>query len=263
MKLHRIVLLLLVITFSINVSGQAYSSLIFKTVGSISERVLTRYPLQEKDEYPAIIFFHGGSFVSGGPDQFLDFFNYFNKKGYATFSVDYRLLTYSTNKVEDLVEDTTDAVNWVYKNCVSLRIDTRKVFVCGFSAGSYLALASLMLDPQQRLENIPNGFVLIGAPVNPADIDEKYLNKEELARDTKYYSPYYHIKSNLPPMLFIQGTKDEEVSYDDVVMFVSRSIETGNNCQLLEFKDKGHHLFNSSNDLNTIFDSMSKFMDSL
>jgi acetyl esterase len=262
-KKYFFTILVLFILFEIDVYSQSYSSFAFKTVGSVSEKLMTCYPLHEKDSYPAIIFLHGGSFTSGGPEQFLDFFDYFTKNGYVTFSVGYRLLTYATNKISDIVEDSNDAINWVFSNSRSLKINPKNIFVCGFSAGSYLALASVMLQSKSILTNIPKGFVLIGTPVNPNDIDPQFLDTNELNSDIKYYSPYYHIIPNLPPMLFIQGTKDEEVSYDDVKLFVGKMKDKGNNCQLIEFEGRGHHLFNSSNDLNKILSDMEKFFNGI
>jgi acetyl esterase/lipase len=239
-------------------SGQGYQFLVYKTVDALPVRMMARYPNEAKEGCPSIVFFHGGNWNAGSALQFLDFFEHFNKSGYAAFSVDYRLIGSTAKTIGDEIDDAVDAIHWVASNAERLKIDAGRIYLCGYSAGAHLALSAVMLPPPDRLLRKPRGLVLIAAPVDP-EIDPAFMEYIRPATSADAYSPFHSIDSHLPPMLFFQGTKDEEVSYPKVVSFVKMMKEKGNYCRLVVFKGKGHHLFNSSNDLNTIFTEMESF----
>ncbi|MEY4424850.1 MAG: hypothetical protein RJB56_477 [Actinomycetota bacterium] len=90
---------------------------------------------------PALVWFHGGGFVSGSIDQ---------KEAHVVsaelaklanclvMSVDYRLVT-KDQKFPIPLEDGFDASQWLFENAQALGIDERKIFVGGASAGGSLA----------------------------------------------------------------------------------------------------------------------------
>ncbi|MGI9471856.1 MAG: alpha/beta hydrolase, partial [Rubripirellula sp.] len=66
------------------------------------------------DERPAIVFFHGGGWVSGSPGQFTEHCNYFASRGIVCFQVQYRLLDRKSKKPPvTCTEDAKSAMRWI------------------------------------------------------------------------------------------------------------------------------------------------------
>lgn len=107
---------------------------------------------------PAIVWIHGGGFVGGHRADLADIATAYARRGYVTFSIDYRLDRGSRcGAVQDGVtdpqvvarcaavmeaaqEDALDAIRWVRDNAATYRIDTSRVAVGGSSAGAVTAL---------------------------------------------------------------------------------------------------------------------------
>lgn len=107
---------------------------------------------------PAIVWIHGGGFVGGSRADLADIATAYARRGYVTFSIDYRLDRGSRcGAVQDGVtdpqvvarcaavmeaaqEDALDAIRWVRDNAATYRIDTSRVAVGGSSAGAVTAL---------------------------------------------------------------------------------------------------------------------------
>ena len=90
---------------------------------------------------------HGGGFVGGDKrfDPLEDFSERLTMRGYAVFSISYRLTgDYwewdSGRAVLDAVEDLRAAIRYVRKNAELYRLDTDKIIASGSSAGAITAL---------------------------------------------------------------------------------------------------------------------------
>lgn len=103
---------------------------------------------------PAIIFVHGGAFISGNKnhDDMMAFCTEFARKGYVTASIDYRL---GMNILSDMsatravyrgLQDGRSAVRFLRKNAVAYGINANKVFMAGSSAGGFIALHSVYMN---------------------------------------------------------------------------------------------------------------------
>jgi acetyl esterase/lipase len=238
--------------------GQGYRSIVFKTVGELSVRMVAKDPVELKERNPAILFFHGGGWSAGDPMSLIDFFSYFSEHGYVTFTVGYRLVGSTSKTIDDQVEDAMDAINYVYQNAETLKIDTDSVFLCGYSAGGHLALSSVMMEQKNKLVHIPKRLALLSTPVDP-QIPLKFCSFGALIKDVWHYSPYHKIVSGLPPMLFFHGTKDKIVPYASVVAFVKKMKAKQNDCKLISLEGGDHFFIEDSNDLKTVLEAMDAF----
>ncbi|MFZ2205905.1 MAG: alpha/beta hydrolase [Microgenomates group bacterium] len=102
----------------------------------------------------AIIWIHGGGFVSGSKEIMYPYTDYFAKRGYVTVTVNYRLGTeqpvlHTSTALSDMINipsvrnaqtDAQTALRWLRTNATTYRIDPNKIYVGGSSAGAVTAL---------------------------------------------------------------------------------------------------------------------------
>jgi acetyl esterase len=99
---------------------------------------------------PAVILLHGGGFRVGDKASFEPEARKLAARGYATFSVNYRLDEPSAFPAE--ADDVRAAVRWVRANARELEVDPSKIGALGESAGGTLAalLATMGEGPLDR-----------------------------------------------------------------------------------------------------------------
>ena len=100
----------------------------------INERcVLDLYYPTNIENYPTVVWFHGGG-LTGGAKEIPEALK---NKGIAVVGVNYRL----NPKVKSpkYIEDAAAAVAWVFKNIEGYKGNPSLIFVSGHSAGGYLA----------------------------------------------------------------------------------------------------------------------------
>ena len=103
---------------------------------------------------PAIIFIHGGAFVSGNKnhDDMKGFCDTFALRGYVTATIQYRLgmnvldATSATRAVYRGLQDGRSAVRYLRENAAEYGIDPNSIYMAGSSAGGYIALQSVYMD---------------------------------------------------------------------------------------------------------------------
>lgn len=110
---------------------------------------------------PVIIFCHGGAFVLGGRNQFdiKDMAQKFAKMGYVTATIDYRKginiwsKTSAIRTVYRSIQDGRSAVRFFRADAAGnndYRINPRKVYIAGHSAGAFIALHNGYLDKESE-----------------------------------------------------------------------------------------------------------------
>ncbi|RZK59891.1 MAG: T9SS type A sorting domain-containing protein, partial [Hymenobacter sp.] len=109
---------------------------------------------------PLLIFAFGGSFVSGQRTDLDDLCQAFALKGYATATIDYRLLppasayaalTDPTILADEIVKASSDmkaAVRFFRRYATTYRIDPNAIIVAGYSAGAVTALQTAYTDSE-------------------------------------------------------------------------------------------------------------------
>ncbi len=91
----------------------------------------------EHDNNTAIVFFHGGGWAFGTPDEFFTTCERYAEIGIVTFSVDYRLsidkgVTPSkTISPIEAVMDARSAMRWVRENAAKFHLDKNAIVVAG------------------------------------------------------------------------------------------------------------------------------------
>ena len=108
---------------------------------------------------PLVITVFGGAFVVGSRDyaDMVEYCTRLAKHGYATASIDYRLLSIwnlnSTSLIREAymaAQDVSSAIRFFKAHSDDYRIDTKQVFLLGDSAGSIAILCEIFMDESER-----------------------------------------------------------------------------------------------------------------
>lgn len=95
--------------------------------------------------YPVVVFFYGGTWVSGDRRDYKFIGEALAAQGIVTVVADYRL--YPQVRYPDFLADCARAVAWAQREAAKYGGDARRLYVMGHSSGAYNA-AMLALDPR-------------------------------------------------------------------------------------------------------------------
>lgn len=180
----------------------------------------------EKENLPAVIYYHGGGFVYGNLDTHDSICRLISRIADAVvISVNYRLAP--EYKFPTQVYDAYDVVKWVANYGGNLSIDTSRIAVAGDSAGGNLSTVVSILDRDSK-EGIIKYQVLIYPVVNMVDSSPSmynygdgyfltyerilWYNKQYVKDENDYYnplaSPILGNLSKLPSALVVTAEYD-------------------------------------------------------
>lgn len=180
---------------------------------------------------PAMVFIHGGGFVSGELGSRPWLFRAVTDAGYAVIDVEYRLAP--PPRWHDAPADVLCALAWVGSQARTLSIDTGRVVVAGDSAGASLALVAgyaagtAKIDPScSGVPVVPAGIVAIEPAAELEGIWQDETNAGRVPPFPELYtggnpvefsdryeraSPYWLIHPSVPPTLIVTGANDHLV----------------------------------------------------
>lgn len=98
-----------------------------------------------RDGHPVVVFFYGGTWVSGDRRDYKFIGEALAAQGIVTIVADYRL--YPQVRYPDFLADCARAVAWAHREAGRYGGDARRLYVMGHSSGAYNA-AMLALDPR-------------------------------------------------------------------------------------------------------------------
>jgi acetyl esterase/lipase len=222
---------------------------VYKTV---AETALRLYIFDRPDgpakDRAAIVFFFGGGWRNGSPQQFEMQCRHLASRGMVAITADYRVESRNGARVVDCVRDAKSAIRWVRQNARRLGIDPDRIAGGGGSAGGHLAAAAGLIrdldEPgeDQRVTSRPNALVLFNPavvlPIKGAGIEER------AGIPVKAISPYEHVGRGAPPTIIFHGRADTTVPYATVELFAKRMAEAGNRCEVAGFEGEQHGFFN-------------------
>ena len=237
------------------------TSEVYRTAGDVELRMYLCNPEGHSadDARPAIVFFFGGGWRAGSPQQFLPHCRYLAERGMVAAVADYRVSTRHGVTAHECVEDAKSAVRWLRANAGRLGIDPDRIAAGGGSAGGHLAAATATLpghDPDPDGPSpVPNALVLFNpatvlAPVegDPAPTEEERERfatlEERFGAPAESMSPYHHLRADLPAAIIFHGQADETVPHSTANRFCLGLREHGNRCDFVSYHDQGHGFFN-------------------
>lgn len=238
--------------------------IVFKQVGDVDLRLHMFQPDDWKagDSRPAIVFYFGGGWRNGNPNQFATQSAYLATHGMVAFCAEYRVHSKHDSTAAQSVADAKSAMRYVRSHAAELGIDPDRIAAGGGSAGGHLAAAVATLPGfNEEAEDlsvscVPNALVLF----NPAvDISAKGLGRdpdgerqqELLTRtgaDVAELSPTNYVTGGLPPTIIFHGIADSTVPYAQEEAFQKKMEAAGNRCELVGYPEKDHGFFNVGRD---------------
>jgi acetyl esterase len=230
--------------------------IVYKKVGNLELSVDMFYTTssQQKNENTAIAFFHGGGWVFGDPAEFHEACRRFARKGFVTFSFQYRLSrnadrTYPHPEITPVesTKDARSAIRWLRENAGLLKINPDKIVAGGQSAGGQLALATALLDSINEISDnikispVPNALLLYSSNVNTLEpwID---MLLGERRNEIWSISPYHNLKKNMPPAIAFSGEEDDQVLPYITGFYKAKTIELDNYYELHTYPGRKHYL---------------------
>jgi acetyl esterase/lipase len=229
---------------------------VYKKVGNMELSVDMFYTAssQQKNDNTAIAFFHGGGWVFGDPSEFYEACRRFARKGFVTFSFQYRLSknadgTYPHPEITPVesTKDARSAIRWLKENAGMLKLNPDKIVAGGQSAGGQMALATALLDSineitdNLKISPVPNALLLYSSNVNTLEpwID---MLLGERRNEIWSISPYHNLKKNMPPAIAFSGDEDDQVLPYITGFYKTKTIELGNYYELHTYPGRKHYL---------------------
>jgi acetyl esterase/lipase len=226
------------------------STFVYKTVDGISlEMTMYKPQVSSTLKLSAIVFFFGGGWVSGDPDQFQFQAEYLASRGMVAFCPDYRTKSRHSTTPFESVKDAKSAIRYLKIHGEELGIDVNKIVASGGSAGGHLAACTAVIENVNEttddltFTSVPMALVLFNPVV---DTGKKGYGQEKLAGREFELSPVHHITPNVPVTLIMHGNADTTVPYENVHRFSYLMKQQGNKCTLVGYKKQVHGFFNYS-----------------
>lgn len=194
---------------------------------------------------PAIVFVHGGGWVSGDKRKasFLKPTLEFAAKGYVCITINYRL----GGAKQACIEDTKCAVRWLRAHAKEYNVDPDRIGAYGNSAGAHLVVmlgicpASAGLEgdgPWREYSSMVQAVVASATPTRP-----RIRGGSE--EDAKKIAPMTYVTADAPPLLLVHEESDRTVAVSNSDDFVKALRETGaKDVTYMRYEDgSGHGTF--------------------
>lgn len=228
----------------------------YKTVGDTKLNLYIFSPSAPKSA-PAIVFFFGGGWKSGTPQQFEAQCRRLAERGMVAITADYRVESRHRVKPTQCLADARSAVRWVRAHAEQLGVDPKRIAAGGGSAGGHLAACTAFISEfdepgeNKSVSAIPNALVLFNpalvlAPMEGLDVAGfgTRVPEERMGTKPEKLSPAHQITRDGPPTIIFHGREDTTVPFASAEAFTAKMKSAGNRCELRGFDGQKHGFFN-------------------
>ncbi len=252
---------------------------VYKKAGDTELSLYLYKPAGQKADAktPAIVFFHGGAWRSGSPDQFERQCKSFASRGMVAVTVDYRLTSQGQVKIEDCIEDAKSAMRWVRGHAQELGVDPDRIASGGGSAGGHLGACVAVIDDfdaksdDLKISAKPNAMVLFNpalALARDPRMSAPYLARIHVDTDGGHLrgsrekaSPLTYASTKQAPCIMFFGTAD--LLLEGAELYRKDSAKAGNACKIVTYEGQGHSFFNRGEYYDQTLAEADKFLVSL
>jgi alpha-L-fucosidase 2 len=211
---------------------------------------LDAYVPEGTGPFPAVIIVHGGGFVRGDKQTFVPpLFEPLANAGFAWFSINYRLAP--KYQLPAAVADVESAVRWVRAHAKEYKVDTKRLALMGESAGGHL-VSYVGARSGRKL-----GLAAVVPFYGPHDFEARARDQKKVSDGLKGFvgiselneaayrklreaSPITYVNKGMPPYLFIHGTKDEQVPYEQSPKMCDKMKKAGARCEVFTVEGAPH-----------------------
>jgi acetyl esterase/lipase len=244
--------------------GFIQREIVYKTVDEV-ELKLHLFEADGRDKsvrVPAIVFFFGGGWRAGTPEQFFPHCRHLASRGMVAISAEYRVKSRHGVTPFECVLDAKSALRWVRAHAEGLGIGPERVVAGGGSAGGHLAACAAAVEGLEGEDpgasSMPNALVLFNPVV---DTTREPIQAHGFGDLAEKLSPVHHVRPGLPPTIIFHGIADTTVPFSTVEQFRDLMQQAGNRCELVGFAGKGHGFFNYGRDGNEPYEETVQAMD--
>lgn len=212
--------------------------------------------------FPAAILIHGGGFDEGSRVNMRNLGG-LSEAGFAWFSIDYRMAP--EFKFVQAKEDVSAAIVWVKANARKYKVDVTRIALIGESAGGWLVnYAGTHETPGTKVAAVVDfyGPVDYGRVAQERRDHPERFNMASIRRHaangggTHFFgvdvlddeglkklwavAPLAAVHKGMPPFLCIHGNKDDQVPYDQSILFCDAMHKAGVPCELITIEGGSH-----------------------
>lgn len=206
--------------------------------------------------FPTAIIVHGGGWEAG--DKAIEWvqplFAPLSKAGFVWISINYRLSPQAP--YPSMYEDVMTAIRWVRKHAKEYKVDTKRLALIGESAGGHLvALAGTRGRGDTRVAAVvdfygPHDIVKQVAERDKGDytaMAKRFFRSApmpETEARLREASPIHYVHKGMPPFLFIHGTEDKSVPYNQSPLMCDKMKSVGVACEIITVEGAPHGMSN-------------------
>jgi len=191
----------------------------------------------------ALLYIHGGGFISGNKNYMRLPADYFSSRGFVVFSMEYRLkddnppgeLTDKGLPIHAAIVDAKAALRWIHANADTYNIDTNNIFISGSSAGAITALIAGITDEDLFVVDTVGGAIpASNSPGHPMDV------RGIIDFCGGIFTYLDSLDSNDPPILIYHGTEDKQVHFERAEAIVKKAESVGLEYEFYPIEGAGH-----------------------
>ena len=201
-----------------------------------------------KKKYSCIVFFHGGGWNSGNPEQFQRQSRYFASRGMVAISVEYRIRNEHGTSPIQAMEDAKSAIRFIRSNAKLFSINPNRIATAGGSAGGHLAAVAGNIDlfdnsdEDLTISSKPNLLILYNPVIDFGTRKWLWINNPSDA------SPIHNISKGSPPTIILTGTNDKIVPVESIMNYKKIMESIGSRCDVILYEGAEHAFFNTGED---------------
>ncbi len=257
----------------------------YATYGTRELKLDLYRPASGHGPFPGIVFIHGGRWELGDKTEFSRQAAYLATKGYVSVSIDYRFSQEAPYPAA--VYDAKAAVRWMRAHAGQYKIDPNRIAAAGGSSGGHLAaLLGTTSDVRtlkgdggnsqfsSRVEavvafNPLTDFVSMLARTQSPQIAipavTKFLGGTSSQVPEIYMeaSPVAHVCKNAPPFLFLHGTADKTMPFEQSTEMQKALQAVGVRAELYSAQGGNHGFYRTPAFYQPSLERMKVFLDSV
>lgn len=243
----RFLLLPFFAAFAFAAHGTWKTDIEFASPGGVS-LTLDAWTPEGKGPFPTVIVVHGGGRINGDKQTYVKpLFEPLRESGFAWFTINYRLAP--KHPFPAAVDDAFAAVAWVKQHAAEYKVDPRRIALMGESAGGHIvAYVGARGKGKTKVAAVVDFYgahdLVKQAQAKGLKPNMKgFLQIEDIASGEAKLtaaSPIAYVHKRMPPFLFIHGTKDEQVPYEQSPMMCDKMKSVGARCEVYTVPDGPH-----------------------